>query len=127
MFEITIDREFCAAHAIEVSGTRERLHGHNFRLTATIAGEKLDSDGILCDFHTVNAVLKDICRPFVNATLNDVSPFDRVNPTAELIAKHVGDELAERLNSALAPDAHVASVRVTEATGCAATYFLDRG
>jgi len=125
MYEITIEREFCAAHAIEVSGSRERLHGHNFRLTATIAGDTLDDDGILCDFHTVNAVLKEICRPFVNATLNDTPPFDRVNPTAELIARHIGDELAERLNSAIAPGARVHSVRVTEATGCAATYFLN--
>tara|TARA_Y100001933_G_C18613627_1_gene403253 strand:- start:26 stop:409 length:384 start_codon:yes stop_codon:yes gene_type:complete len=122
MYEITVDREFCAAHALEIQGTRETLHGHNFRVTVTIAGDKLDSDGLLCDFHTVNAVLKDICRPFVNANLNDTPPFNRVNPTAELIAKHIGDQMISRLEASLAPAARVAAVRVTETTGCAAVY-----
>ena len=122
MYEITVDREFCAAHALEIQGTRETLHGHNFRVTVTIAGDKLDSDGLLCDFHTVNAVLKDICRPFVNANLNDPPPFNRVNPTAELIAKHIGDQMISRLEASLAPAARVAAVRVTETTGCAAVY-----
>jgi 6-pyruvoyltetrahydropterin/6-carboxytetrahydropterin synthase len=122
MYEITVDREFCAAHALEIQGTREPLHGHNFHVTVTIAGDKLDSDGLLCDFHTVNAVLKEVCRPFVNANLNETSPFDRVNPTAELIARHIGDQMVNLLEEALAPAARVAAVRVTETTGCAATY-----
>lgn len=122
MYQITVEREFCAAHALLIAGTREPIHGHNFRVTATIAGERLDDDGLLCDFHTVNAVLKDICRPFVNADLNRVEPFDEVNPTAEHIARHIADKLAERLDDALAPNARVAAVRVTETTGCAATY-----
>lgn len=124
MYEITVDREFCAAHALEIQGTREPLHGHNFHVTVTVAGDELDSDGLLCDFHTVNAVLKDVCRPFVNANLNGTAPFDTTNPTAELIARHIGDEMSSRLDDALAPAARVASVRVTETTGCAATYRL---
>lgn len=122
MYEITVEREFCAAHAITIAGAREPLHGHNFHVTATIAGDTLDADGLLCDFHTVNALLKEICRPFVNANLNAVPPFDRVNPSAEHIARHIAEQLAERLDPALAPAARVASVRVTETTGCAATY-----
>lgn len=125
MYEITVHREFCAAHALTISGTREPMHGHNFRVTATIAGDQLDSDGLLCDFHTVNAVLKDICRPFVNANLNETEPFDRVNPTAENIARHIADQLAERLDDTLAPAARVASVCVTETTGCSATCRRD--
>ena len=122
MYEITVDREFCAAHALEIQGTREPVHGHNFRVTVTVAGDELDSDGLLCDFHTVNAVLKDVCRPFVNANLNETPPFDRSIPTAELIAKLIGDAMTAHLGDALAPAATIAAVRVTETTGCAATY-----
>lgn len=122
MYQITVDREFCAAHALVIAGTKEPLHGHNFQVTVTITGDRLDSDGLLCDFHTVNAVLKDVCRPFVNANLNETAPFDKLNPTAELIAKHIGDEMSSLLNEALAPAARVDSVRVTETTGCAAVY-----
>jgi 6-pyruvoyltetrahydropterin/6-carboxytetrahydropterin synthase len=122
MYEITVDREFCAAHALEIQGTREPVHGHNFHITVTVAGDELDSDGLLCDFHTVNAVLKDVCRPFVNANLNETPPFDTTNPTAELIAKHIGDAMTHQLGDPLAPAAKITAVRVTETTGCAATY-----
>ncbi len=126
MYEIVIEREFCAAHALTISGTREPFHGHNFRVVAVIAGEELDDDGLLCDFHTVNEVLKDICRPFVNANLNEVEPFDRVNPSAEHIARYIADTLADRLDPALAPAARVASVSVTETTGSRAVYHRER-
>lgn len=122
MYEITVQREFCAAHALTVAGVPEPMHGHNFCVVAVIEGERLDDDGLLCDFHTVNAVLKEVCRPFVNANLNEIEPFDRVNPSAEQIARHIADELADRLDGALAPAARVASVGVTETTGCRAVY-----
>jgi len=122
MYEISIEHEFCAAHTIRIAGTQEPVHGHNFRITATIEGETLDADGLLCDFHTAEAVLREICRPFVNTDLNQIPPFDRTNPTAELIARHIADEMSGRLDGSLQPHARVASVRVTEGPGCAATY-----
>ncbi len=126
MYEIIVEHEFCAAHAITIAGVREPMHGHNFRVAATIAGEALDGDGLLCDFHTVHAMLEEVCRPFVNANLNEVEPFTRVNPSAEHIARHIADTLADRLDGALAPAARVASVSVSEATGCRAVCRRDR-
>lgn len=126
MYEITVEADFSAAHAIIIAGTREPLHGHNWHVVVTIAGHALDNDGLLCDFHTVEDVLKNLIEPFHNRNLNEVAPFSRVNPTAELVAKHLGDELAAALNTALAPAAWVAAVRVTEAARCRATYQLRR-
>ncbi len=122
MFTIQVNHEFCAAHALSLLGAHEPLHGHNFKTTATILGDQLDDDGLLCDFHTVHAELLDICQPFTNNNLNETPPFDTLNPTAELIAKHIADELASRLDQALAPHAKVHAVSVTEAPGCVATY-----
>ncbi|MBL9000827.1 MAG: 6-carboxytetrahydropterin synthase [Phycisphaerae bacterium] len=122
MFEITVESAFCAAHAIIIAGVREPVHGHNFRVTVTVEGDTLDGDGLLCDFHTVAAVLGEIIAPFENRNLNETDPFTRINPTAERIAAHIGDCLAERLDGSLAPHARIAAVRVTEAEGCAATY-----
>lgn len=126
MFEITVEAEFSAAHAIVIAGEREPLHGHNWHVIATVAGDKLDGDGLLCDFHTVEGMLLEITSRFHNRNLNEVSPFDKVNPTAELVAKHIGDELASSLNQALAPHAWVSSVSVTEAARCRAIYKLRR-
>ena len=122
MYSITVTHEFCAAHTLSIAGAQEPLHGHNFVTKATIAGDTLDADGLLCDFHTVHAVLVEICEPFTNRNFNEVPPFDATNPSAELIARHIADELAGRLDEALALNARVQSVSITEAPGCVAVY-----
>ncbi|QOJ00571.1 MAG: 6-carboxytetrahydropterin synthase [Phycisphaeraceae bacterium] len=121
MFEIEVQSEFCAAHALQIGGVRETLHGHNWRTVATLQGPSLDSDGLLCDFHTVQELLHAILAPFNNRSLNDAPPFDRLNPSAENVARHIHAELSSRL-AGLPGDVRVASVSVTEAPGCRATY-----
>lgn len=123
MFELTVQSTFSAAHAILIAGTREPLHGHDWRVTVTVGAEELDSDGLICDFHTVRDMLGEIIAPFHNNNLNAVAPFDTRNPTAELVAKHIADELIISLGAALAPLARIASVRVTESPGCTAVYM----
>lgn len=125
MFTIQVTHEFCAAHTISILGNQEPIHGHNFITTATISGATLDDDGLLCDFHTVQDQLIDICKPFTNNNLNETPPFDKCNPTAELIAKHIADELADRLDESLSPHAKVHSVSITEAPNCLATYSRE--
>lgn len=126
-FEITVDREFCAGHALRIAGTIEPVHGHNWRVTVGIAGETLDTDGLLCDFHTVEERLDGILAGFTNRHLNEVEPFSRgLNPSAENVARHIADRLADELG-AMEPAARVAWVRVTEAPGCAAIYRRSIG
>jgi len=121
-YHIEISHEFCAAHALSIAGHEESTHGHNFRILATIAGDQLDDDGLLCDFHTAEEALQDICGAFNNRDLNAVEPFHRVNPSAENLARHIAEELADRLDESLAPAARVHSVSVTEAPGCRAVF-----
>ncbi|MFM9958033.1 MAG: 6-pyruvoyl trahydropterin synthase family protein [Phycisphaerales bacterium] len=125
MFHLTIQAVFSAAHAIVIKGEREPLHGHNWRVRAVVEGPNLDSDGLLVDFHALERHLAEIIRPFHNRNLNDVAPFDRVNPTAEHVARHIATELARHLTSdrdATARAVRVLRVSVTEAEGCDATY-----
>ncbi len=117
VFELTIQREFCAAHAIVIRGLREPVHGHNWRVSLTVRGPKLDDDGLLCDFHSLERDLDDILGPFDNQDLNATPPFDRINPTAERVAEHVAKSMRSRLPEGVA----IASVSVTEAPGCLAT------
>ena len=124
MFELTVTTEFCAAHAIVIRGEREVMHGHNFKVTACIAGPAMDTDGLLCDFHLVETVVKEIIDPFYNANLNATPPFDRLNPTAENLARYLADELSARLRDRLGGLADVAWVSITEAPGCVATYRM---
>lgn len=133
MFELTVHTEFCAAHAIWIKGERESLHGHNWRVTAIIGGPTLDPDGLLCDFHDVEAALSAILAPWKDRSLNDVAPFapdgKGRNPTAEHVAQTIAHQLDTHLSDPSKhhpPDARVLSVSVTEAPGCVATFRPHR-
>jgi 6-pyruvoyltetrahydropterin/6-carboxytetrahydropterin synthase len=123
MFELSVEREFSAAHAITIAGVREAVHGHNWRVTVIVAGEKLDADGLLCDFHVIERALDQIVAQFHNRDLNTTPPFDRINPTAERVAEHIGQTIIKSLPHGVA----LQSVRVTEAPGCAATWKMNHG
>jgi 6-pyruvoyltetrahydropterin/6-carboxytetrahydropterin synthase len=87
-------------------------------VVAEVAGPALDPDGMLVDFHAVEANLDRILGRLHNRNLNDTAPFDRVNPTAELVARHVAEALAPSLPGGV----RLRAVSVREAPGCTATY-----
>ena len=118
-YALEVECEFAAAHAILLGGVRERLHGHNWRVVISIAGERLDREELLCDFHLVERLLSETVAPFRDGNLNETPPFDRVNPTAEAVARFVATELTEQLARAV-PAVHLEWVRVTEAPRCTA-------
>ena len=129
MFELSVRAEFCAAHSLTIAGKPEPLHGHNWRVTAVVEGRRLDASGLLCDFHLVERALHRVIEPWSNANLNETPPFTTRaraihNPSAENVAAHIADELSRGLAHTLPRGVRVASVTVTEAPGCAATYRL---
>lgn len=123
MYQLSVETEFCAAHAILIGGRREPTHGHNWRVTLTVSGPSLDDDGLLCDFHAVEAALRETVRPLDSADLNASQAFASLNPTAEHVARHICETTARALSGVLPRGARVESCRVTEAPGCAATFF----
>ena len=124
-FALEVECEFAAAHAIVLMGERERLHGHNWRVVVSVAGERLDGEELLCDFHAVERMLAAIVAPFRDGNLNETAPFDRVNPTAEALARHITAELSSALARAI-PSVHLEWVRVTEAPRCTAVVRLPK-
>lgn len=118
MYELHLEAVFSAAHSITVGNVREALHGHDWRVTACLRAEALDDDGLVCDFHSVKEELEDITGRFHNRNLNETPPFNKVNPTAELVAKHIYDELSKGLPA----DVRMGFVKVSESPGCFAVY-----
>ncbi len=126
MHALTIHTVFSAAHAIVMRSEREPVHGHNWRVTAVVEGPTLDADGLLVDFHALEAALNAIVRPFHNNDLNRTPPFDRVNPTAEHVTKFIAESLAARIDDeARSRGVRLKSVSVSEAEGCVATYSMQ--
>lgn len=119
MFELSVETEFTASHAVTVGGVPEEPHTHIWHVTATVAGDTLDDEGLLCDFHAIERSLRAIIDPFEERFINEVPPFvDNIPASTELIAKHIADRLAPTLPANI----RLVSLRLTEAPGCAATY-----
>ncbi len=123
MFRLQVDREFAAAHAIVIGGEHEPLHGHHFRVRATVEGGGLDAEGLLCDFHLLERRLDEAISPFAGRTLNGTPPFDRLSPTAESIARHLFEAVAPGLPQGV----RLVEVAVGEAPGCTAIYAPTSG
>ena len=89
MYELVVEGDFLAAHAVTVEGRRESPHDHSWRVSVVVAGPALDSEGLLCDFHVLEDQLERVLGPLRDCGLNQTPPFDHVNPTAEMVARHL--------------------------------------
>jgi 6-pyruvoyltetrahydropterin/6-carboxytetrahydropterin synthase len=126
MFEVSVDETFSAGHALRgYHGKCENVHGHNYRVRVIISGEQLDSIGLLVDFVVVKQALRGVIATLDHRFLNDFAPFDKVNPSAENIARHIHDEVARQIQPQLdnAPGGpSLTSVTVWETDTTFATY-----
>ena len=122
MYEVSVDETFAAAHNLRnYKGKCENLHGHNYKLRVTLAGEKLDSTGLLYDFVHLKQAIQSVIRSLDHKYLNELSPFDVLNPSAENISRYIYDEVAKQLHGG-SDATGVASVTVWETDVTAATY-----
>jgi 6-pyruvoyltetrahydropterin/6-carboxytetrahydropterin synthase len=116
-FEITITREFSAAHAIRLyDGSLEPVHGHNWRISVTVSADKLDSIGVVMDFHELARLVDELIAPMRNRSLNELPMFADVNPTAENVAVYVGRQLK------LPRSVSLNKVEVWETWDCSASF-----
>lgn len=75
----------------DYDGKCKNLHGHTWFVEVWVKGyaKDLDAVGILYDFGNV----KSIKEKYDHLLLNDIPPFDKVNPTAENITMNIYSEL----------------------------------
>jgi 6-pyruvoyltetrahydropterin/6-carboxytetrahydropterin synthase len=122
MFEVSVDDSFAAAHNLRnYKGKCENLHGHNYKVRVTLAGQELDETGLLYDFVHLKQVIQSVIRSLDHQYLNELKPFDVLNPSAENIAKHIFDETSRQMKST-ANGAGISSITVWESDLTAATY-----
>ena len=93
-FQLTTTREFAAAHQLRLyDGSLEPLHGHNWRVKATVAAERLDPIGVVMDFHELERLVDAIIAPWHNHHLNEAGAFAELNPSTENVALVIGRTL----------------------------------
>lgn len=99
MYEITVEQFFEAAHFLRgYRGKCENIHGHRYTVRVRLKTGKLNEIGLAYDFTDVKRHLKSIIERFDHASLNDIPPFDKINPSAENIAGMIFSDLKSRLS-----------------------------
>jgi 6-pyruvoyltetrahydropterin/6-carboxytetrahydropterin synthase len=124
MFEVAVEHTFAAAHALRgYRGKCENLHGHNYRVQVVIEGERLNSIGLLYDFKDLKRILREISDRLDHFNLNELPPFEAVNPSAENLARYFHDEVARGI-AETSPEVpvRIGFVRVWETETSVATY-----
>ncbi len=123
MFQVSVEQHFDAAHFLRgYQGKCEALHGHSFRVVVRVDAAGVDEIGMAYDFTVLKRQLADILSRFDHTCLNEVSPFDKINPSSENIAVAIYDDLQPRLAEA---PVVLSSVEVWESPGQGVAYRAD--
>ncbi|HLZ48627.1 MAG TPA: 6-carboxytetrahydropterin synthase, partial [Candidatus Limnocylindria bacterium] len=113
---VTRGKAFEAAHAYRDPsfGRATRVHGHNYVLTATIAGPIDASTDFLVDFRDLDGLLREITAPLDHHRLDvEYAPLAGREASTETLAATLFAELAPRVATAI-PSARLDAVRLAE-------------
>lgn len=123
MFTIQVRSEFAAAHRLrDVEGPCARHHGHNYRVEAVIAANALDAHRRVMDVQELRALVDGVVDRVDHRDLNDLPPFDEINPTAEAVAAWLYRELHTALAAAAPEHVRLDRVRLWETPDVCVTY-----
>ncbi len=123
MYTISVEQHFDAAHYLRgYQGKCEALHGHRFGVVARLEAAQIDDIGMAYDFTLLKQHLGEILGRFDHTCLNDVSPFDEINPSSENIAATIYQELRPKLAGA---PVSIACIEVWESPRSGVSYRPD--
>ncbi len=121
MYEVNVKTGFSAAHQLRLyDGKYENLHGHNWSAQVTVEADELDAMGVGIDFVKLKQLVEEILGKLDYQNINEIPPFDELNPSAENIARWLFLKLKEKVNS---QTTRMKRVEVCEMEGCGASYF----
>ena len=120
MYQITVEQHFDAAHYLRnYRGKCENLHGHRFQVVVTVSRAELDGAGMAYDFAILKQHLNKILSNYDHVCLNDIPPFNDINPSSE----HIALTVYNRLKPYVEPEGvTIVSVEVRESPQNRVTY-----
>lgn len=124
MFVLKIVTDFASAHSLrKYPGNCSRLHGHNWQVEVSVESEVLDDTGIAIDFREIKKQTKAVVKRLDHQYLNEIPPFDVLNPTAENIAKYFYEAVGQRINT---QNVRLSNVIIWETPRASVTYSEPR-
>ncbi|HZB98140.1 MAG TPA: 6-carboxytetrahydropterin synthase [Candidatus Sulfotelmatobacter sp.] len=123
MYEVGVIAHFEAAHRLVGNfGPATRMHGHTYRVEVSLRGERLADDGTLVDIAALQQAVGEVTQGLHVNCLDDVAALAGANTTAEVVATHIANEVATRLDGADVHRADVIAVRVWESPSAFAAH-----
>jgi len=99
-YTLKIVTDFASAHTLrDYPGDCSRMHGHNWKVEVEVLANSLDEVGMGIDFKDMKQATRALAGTLDHRYLNDIAPFDEINPTAENIAAYFFQGLSEQLNN----------------------------
>ena len=100
MWEISQEIAITAEHRLRSAPRDDQRgrHRHAWRVKAIVRARALDRSGWVLDFNELTTIMKAAFAPYDNAFLNEVAPFDDIEPTRERIAQVMADQLAAKID-----------------------------
>ena len=122
MYQITVKQHFDAAHFLKgYKGKCENLHGHRYQVVVKVMAVETDKTGLAYDFAELKKQLESILDQLDHTCLNDVPPFNEINPSAENIAASIYKQLKP-----LVKGARLEAVEVWESPDSGVEYRSDK-
>ncbi len=119
-YELSIATHFSAAHSLRgYPGDCARLHGHNWHVKLYVECETLDELGLGIDYKIMKTALKEALEPWDHYNLNDVPPFDRINPSSENVARELYHVMQKKLDD---DRVRVSRIEISETCTARVTY-----
>jgi len=99
-YNLKIVTDFASAHTLrDYPGACSRMHGHNWKVEIEVLATALDKVGMGIDFKEIKNATKKVTAELDHRYLNEIKPFDEINPTAENIAAYIYNGVSELLNN----------------------------
>jgi 6-pyruvoyltetrahydropterin/6-carboxytetrahydropterin synthase len=99
MYTLKVVSDFASAHTLrDYPGACSRMHGHNWKVEAEVQAQQLNDVGMVIDFKAIRKQVKELTDLLDHRYLNEIKPFDVINPTAENIAAFIFEGLSAALN-----------------------------
>lgn len=103
IYTLKILADFASAHTLrDYPGDCRRMHGHNWKVEVEVTARGLNQHGMGMDFKTIKTATRALAKTLDHRYLNDIPPFDEINPTAENIAQYFYQQLSTTLNDDIA-------------------------
>ncbi|MCD6377027.1 MAG: 6-carboxytetrahydropterin synthase QueD [Caldisericaceae bacterium] len=100
MYQLSIDLMISASHQLRgYQGPCQRIHGHNWKVQVVIQSDTLNSIGMVIDFKDLTDLAWQVVGKFDHQMLNEIEPFNKINPTAENMSRYFFKEIARLLPS----------------------------